>query len=369
MNFKSTIFDSIYDNRTHNIITKRNWSQFSNFLFELSKIPYTKKTAPLISPAIYKSGTTRSNANVIAWAGWTAFDIDNNYFKSVDQIQTYMDQQYPDHAYCCYSSASCKKEHLKFRIIFPLLTWIEDPDKIQIFWYCMNKKLSGLVDQQTKDRSRMFYVPADYQEAELKFFWISDGKTFINPFEVINTSNIDINEITLSTQSKRNSSFLATLPLELQKTIAMNRKRQLEINGKFYNWTSWKNCPFCRNEAVNRYKEIVLTRSEGRYLGLYKLMVDIARTAILKEYPITEQEIASLVHEIDNELDGYYQNRKIDTEIKNAISYAYTQGSSSVSKSLLRHEGSLGSPDTTLDEFLKDRDERKKQFFSHQTII
>lgn len=75
-----TVFESLYDVKTERRIRKNSWNEFVKFLQDLSGLSYTKKTAPLISPAVYKDGTTRSNKNVSAWAGWAALDIDAHPF-------------------------------------------------------------------------------------------------------------------------------------------------------------------------------------------------------------------------------------------------------------------------------------------------
>ena len=58
-----------------------DWSVFERMLFDLSKYPRKdKKSAQLISPAIYKEDTTRSNDSVISWAGWCAVHVDEHVF-------------------------------------------------------------------------------------------------------------------------------------------------------------------------------------------------------------------------------------------------------------------------------------------------
>ena len=67
-----TIFDSIYDNKTDKRMDYNSFDEFEAILYKLSestKYP-TKKDAPLLSPAIYQTGTTRANDNVVGWAGF-----------------------------------------------------------------------------------------------------------------------------------------------------------------------------------------------------------------------------------------------------------------------------------------------------------
>jgi hypothetical protein len=72
----------VYDNKTHRRIDFESWERFSKFLYKLSERPLEgKQNAELISPAVYEAGTTRSNKNVLAWAGWCAVDIDDWVFE------------------------------------------------------------------------------------------------------------------------------------------------------------------------------------------------------------------------------------------------------------------------------------------------
>ena len=65
----TTLFKSIYDNRTDTRLVFKNFDAFEESLYQLSKRPIaSKKDAPLMSPAVYMPETTRANANVIEWA-------------------------------------------------------------------------------------------------------------------------------------------------------------------------------------------------------------------------------------------------------------------------------------------------------------
>ena len=134
-----------------------SYAQFEQLLFELSREKRPdKKSAPLISPAIYHKDTTRANDNVIGWAGWCAVDIDEHNFD--DDIKKELIKHYGKWNYICYSTASSTKEHPKFRLVFPLSKDVSK-DKIKHFWYALNKELGDVGDPQTKDLSRMYYVP------------------------------------------------------------------------------------------------------------------------------------------------------------------------------------------------------------------
>ena len=71
-----------YDNKTHRKLKLDTWSEFTALLYNLSKQPKKgKKDAELISPAVYKTGTTRANKNVLSWASWAAIDVDDHVFE------------------------------------------------------------------------------------------------------------------------------------------------------------------------------------------------------------------------------------------------------------------------------------------------
>ena len=64
-----------------------SFDDFEKVLYRLANSEkYQKKTdAPLISPATYKTGTTRANANVTAWGGFGIVDVDD-YEGSIENI-------------------------------------------------------------------------------------------------------------------------------------------------------------------------------------------------------------------------------------------------------------------------------------------
>lgn len=312
-----TVFESLYDVKTERRIRKNSWNEFVKFLQDLSGLSYTKKTAPLISPAVYNDGTTRSNKNVSAWAGWAALDIDAHPFDNIGAVKWWMNQFHSEKTYLCYSTASSSQVKPKFRLVFPLTEWIDDSRKIQRFWMALNKEFAEIADQQTKDQSRMYFIPAQYAESDNNFFW-SVKKNAINPDDLIRKHNME------SLQINSGTSFLDMLPEKMKEEIISYREQQLKSSGKKYTWTDYRDCPFVKEEPLRNYREIALTGQEGRYRSLYNLMVSIARAAIMREYAITAHEIKDLVLEIDADVDFFYKNRKILPECERAIAFVYT---------------------------------------------
>lgn len=319
--FELTVFNSLYDTATDKKVLRPDWASFKKFLEDLSRLKYSKKGAPLISPAIYKDKTTRSNKNVTAWAGWAALDVDSHPFGSTKDIKEWMIQFHPETSYICYSTASSSEEKPKFRLVFPLSEWVEGGQKIQQFWLALNKEYADIADRQTKDQSRMYFIPANYVESDNSFFWSVDKDPII-PGELIEKHGTGG---FLPANSSGIASFLDMLPEKMREEITSHREQQLKTNGKRYSWSSYRDCPFVKDEPLQAYREIVFTHSEGRYRGLYNLMVSIAGSAITREYAITPGEIKALVLEIDQDLDGFYSaKRKIDVEINRALNFVYS---------------------------------------------
>ena len=159
-----------------------SWSDFSNLLFHLSEQERKgKKDAELISPATYVDGTTRANRNVLAWAGWAAIDVDDHAFKG--NLEDELNERFGNYTYVCYSTASSTHEFPKFRVVFPLKTPVEQ-DKIKHFWYALNSELGNMADKQTKDLSRMYYIPATYDNAN-NFIFSNDNGEYVDPVKLM----------------------------------------------------------------------------------------------------------------------------------------------------------------------------------------
>ena len=203
-----TIFDSIYDNKTNKRMDYNSFDEFEQVLYKLSestKYP-TKKDAPLISPATYIPDTTRGNDNVTGWGMWCALDIDD--FKGdIEQIK----ETYGQYKFVCYSTASSTQEQPKFRLVFPLNKEV-DKEKIKHFWFALNKEVGDVADAQTKDLSRMYYVPAKYKDA-FNFIFSQDG-------EVMDPDNL----MEKHPYVVPNENFFDRLPEAIKKGLIEHRK-------------------------------------------------------------------------------------------------------------------------------------------------
>lgn len=314
--FEFTAFKSIFDNATNKSYSFKNWDTFKAALYKMSEMPGykpkrgekpKKKDSPLISPAVFKDGMRRANANVTHWSRWAALDVDN-YKDSFENTLA----KFSNYSYVCYSSASSTKEHPKFRLVIQLTKEIP-AEKIRHFWYALNKEFNDIADPQTKDLSRMYYVPAQYPGA-YNFIFTNEGKEIMNPDAIM--------EKHAYVDSPKD--LMSKLPIEMQRAI-MQHKRD-ELTNTHTSWTSYRNCPFINQTLLNQYRKIAYTDGSGRYTFFYKIMVNIAGNAIRSRYPITPHEIANLAREIDQELGSRYSRRPLETEANRALSYIMKSG-------------------------------------------
>lgn len=288
-------------------MTFDSWENFVDLLKGLSKESgykpkkgeFTDRGSCLISPATYEEGTTRANKNVKSWGGWAALDIDD-YECSFDEVMA----GFKDIKHVCYSSASSSKEHPKVRIVIPCTEEIPT-DKIKHFWYALNKEFNSLGDPQTKDLSRMYYIPAVYPKA-YNFIEVRDGPS-LNPKELMAKHEFII---------KGKPSLMSQFSPEMRAKMMQHKKDSLD---KSFAWTSYRDCPFVNQNLVSEYRVITET---GWYAKLYSIMTSIATIAVKKGYAIRAAEIVDLCKQIDLETGGWYKDRPLDLEADRAIAFA-----------------------------------------------
>jgi hypothetical protein len=312
-----TVFKSIFDNKTDTRIDFDSFDKFEKSLYHLSTLPgykakrgeFTKKASPLISPAIYTQNTTRANTNVIEWAGWAALDVDNHKFEG--DLENELARLYSDSYYICYSTASSTRDHPKFRLVFPLTRAVKS-NEIRHFWFALNTEYGMVGDTQTKDLSRMYYVPAQYPNA-YNFIFTHSADSYLDVDVLLAKHPYAVNA--------ESTNFLDRFSAEVQRDIIEKRKQQGDRTN--ITWSSYKDCPFVNQKLVSEYKSIAHVDGSGRYSMIYKIMTSIACNAIKKRYPITEYEIVDLVRALDRETSNIYAKRPMNTEASRAIEFAY----------------------------------------------
>ena len=258
----------------------------------------------MISPATYKPDTTRKNDNVVEWSGWCAVDVDD--YEPEGELKDDLIRRFSTWRFTCYSTASSTRSNPKFRLVFPLARTVE-MERIRDFWYALQTELGDLGDRQTKDLSRMYYIPGKYADAYNFIF--SNGGVSIDPDELIFKHPMP---------KKANlNNFFDRLPDEMQKQIIEYRKNKLDAN---YEWTSYRDCPFFPKKLEMEYRAISNT---GWYHKMYQIMVAIAGNAIKNKYPITVSEISKMCRELDGDTGNWYKNRPLDKEADRALEYVY----------------------------------------------
>lgn len=307
MSYELTIFKSIYDNKTHRYMSFETWSEFKNLLFSLSDKPGYKpkkdervKGSPLISPSIYKAGTTRANSNVIHWGSWAALDVDDYETSFEDALNRFKGIS---HVY--YSSASSTIEKPKFRIVFQCSCEIPN-DKIKHFWYALNKEYNNLGDPQTKDLSRMYYIPARYPNSY--HFIGEESGDILDPYELM-----------AKHQYVQPSDFRSTLSDALKDKLFRHKINSLSRAG--YVWSHYSDCPFVNKKSIAEYKSI----TSGWYGKLYSILCSTAANAIKRGYAINEYELVTLARQLDADTGSWYTNRPLDVEARRALTWALQQ--------------------------------------------
>jgi hypothetical protein len=317
--YSLTVFKSIFDNKTDTRVDFDSFDKFEKSLYHLSTLPgykakrgeFTTKASPLISPAVYKEDTTRANINVIEWAGWAALDVDNATYDG--DLEHELARLYPDTYFICYSTASSSRSAPKFRLVFPLGRSVRN-EEIKHFWFALNTEFGMVGDTQTKDLSRMYYVPAQYPNA-YNFIFTHRADRHLDVDTLLRKHQYD--------DKSSSSNFIDRLPIESQKKIIEQRQQRLEEIKKEFEWSSYNDCPFVNQRLVKDYKSISGVDGSGRYSMIYKIMTSIACNAIKKNYPISEYEIVNLIRDLDRDTSNRYAKRPLNTEASRAIEFAY----------------------------------------------
>ena len=309
MTYSITIFKNQYDNKTHRRLDIESWDQFKSLFYKMSERSLKgKKDAELISPAIYETGSTRANKNVLGWAGWAAVDVDDWHFEG--DLKDELSSRFPTWTYICYSTASSTTDQPKFRLLFQLNRPIGNSE-IKHFWFALQSVMDDAGDKQCKDLSRMYYVPASYDNSN-NFIWHSDGLA------------IDVDGLLKQYQytEKRNANnFLDRLPDAFREQVIEHRKSALD-NTDIY-WSGYSDCPFWPRKLATDYMTISGT---GWYTKMYQIMIALAGNAIKNKYPITANQIADLCKQFDLATGNWYDNRPLEKEANNALEYAYRNG-------------------------------------------
>ena len=174
--------------------------------------------------------------------------------------------------------------------------------------HALNMHLNELVDAQTKDMSRMFYIPAQYENADN---WIYES----------GTDDMDVDALMREHPYtvKTGNSFLDSLPDAIREQVIEHRMGQMDNTN--VSWTSYHDCPFFPKRMATEYKMI---SSTGWYALMYKIMVATACNAVKNKYPITQNQMVEMCKQLDGETGGWYESRPLYTEAERALKFAYS---------------------------------------------
>jgi len=318
MRYSLTIFKNTFDNQTHRGMEVESWEKFEELLYHMYDMEGRKggrNSSVLISPARYFPDTTRSNKNVDLWGGWSALDVDDYDVctdpnrSPVECLKEQLHEAFGSFHYVCYNTASSKADKPKFRLVFPLTRQVDSKD-LPHFWFSMNKQFDGLGDKQTKDISRMYYVPAQYPDA-YSFIFTNQG-VHLDPDMLMDKH---------SYVEPTGKTFMERLPPELQQAVIQHRKDALEATD--ITWSGYRDCPFFPKRMAVEYQTISET---GWYSKMYSIMIATAGNAYKRGYPISAMQIAQMCSELDIETGNWYKNRPLDKEADRALEYIYRNG-------------------------------------------
>jgi len=194
----------------------------------------------------------------------------------------------------------------KFRLVFPLTEYVQR-ENIKHFWYALNKELGEVGDIQTKDLSRMYYLPAKYKD-KYNFIFTHTG-SYMDPNVIMSKHEY---------VEKSGNTMFDKLPKAMQDAMMEHMKNKL--TNTQVKWTSYKDCPFFPKQLEEQYRTI---SGSGWYHKMYQIMVALAGNAIKNNYPITATEIAYLCRELDIDTGNWYEKRPLDKEAERALEYVY----------------------------------------------
>ena len=310
-------FENLYDN-----VPKRmefdTFGRFKELLYTVATKPGAKYKrgmkagtySPLISPAVYRDGTTRKNDNVSYWRAWCCIDIDEHtvsplYGSLKDELASLLSGL----EYVVYSTASSRVGAPRFRIVFPTVCTIP-ADKVNAFWHALNKEIVALglgCDEQTKDKSRMYYVPAQYKDADNFIFGCEHPGAAIDPYELI---------ARYPYAEKRSTNLVDNLPPAIRDAIM--KEKMSRLNNYDVNWVGYRDCPFWPSNLEKEYHSI---SKSGWYGCTYRIMTALAGRAVAQGYPITAKQIEVLFRQFDRDHGNWYKQRPIHTEAERALNF------------------------------------------------
>lgn len=286
-------FSNTFDN--HPCTVETTFSEFAVFLAEefANEAPATEKEkkhhTPLISPAAYAEDSVRANENVLCYGGWFAIDADTGTVP-VEEIVEYL--RALEINFVVYTTTSSKPEHHKYRVVFELDRDVSK-DEVRQFWHGASIYFGGISDPQTKDPSRMFYVPRSWIGAHQAFEFEVDGKA-VNVDEVI-------------ALAPEPEPIQPIVPITPRAVKQIDRIREMIMRqGRVAGPTGGKSIPssatLYSSPVVNtKFVETYCTLPKGEHhVGLFSFMYSVACRALVLGYEIDANHLIDYAKQLDN---------------------------------------------------------------------
>ena len=297
-------FNHFYDNDVQKYKTD-SWDDFVSKMEMLSKVEgykpsvgeYDKQQA-LISSAIYGTELKRANKNVIGWES-LILDIDDG-LDVLERIQNH----FKLFSYIIYSTANCTIEHLKIRVVIPLDKFAP-VDKVHAIWYAANEWCSGVVDTQTKDKARLHYIPAMYTNKGDKYNHI-----------FISNKGLNLNWEGLCKKwpaPAESEKFKVVNPLRDLKRAVFQQNKAMPIFD-----ISHRDCPFVYQKMIEDYR---LTPVGNHHTAIYRFGVLCCYQAEKISYPLSVEELADLMKQVDDIDGGFYPETKMLNNARDALNF------------------------------------------------
>lgn len=302
-----SFFSNFFDNQAQPSECA-SWDEFVKIMYAMSKVEgykpaagdYESKSSPLISSGIYNPEIIkRCNNNILGWE-MIMLDID----AGVDDIND-VTNHFSVFNYIIYSSPNCTADQLKLRVIIPLNEFAPFEVLNQI-WHASEEWCNKLVDPQTKDKSRMMYVPAMYTNR---------GDKYTHFFLVNRGINLNWEGLVAKYPSPpEKDRFKVNNPLnKLKQKIykSNNPLPSFDIQDP--------NCPFVYGDMI---KDYLLTMAGGHHRAIYVFMLKICGAAEKLGYPLSHDELVDMASQMDALDGGFYDTKKLADSAQDALEYS-----------------------------------------------
>lgn len=315
---KASLFKNKFDNQPETFDT--SWTDLVEWWRELSEqlrrraekdgdeLLGIRASTPAICPAEYEPGALRRKVNVQRW-WFFACDIDN---EDPEAMLTREDavvlMRHWNLGYVIHSSTKSREDQHRYRLIFKLSRPIEMGEYEQV-WASVNAMFAGIFDVKTRDPSRLFYVPARWENS----FWF---------FEAEDGQGLDVDQVVLDYPVKvEPMRAIPELPVIVERPKPKSDKLE-GIRAKLLGLNTMGDVidpvisPFVTENMRMRF---ATSPKGGRF---FAFMVAAAQRALEKGYAISVVELEALAITMDRMNGGYARRENSKREAARALAFA-----------------------------------------------